>query len=91
MLIIKIRNFLLCYCLIFINYVLLFYQYISMEETNPITSTVTEKQDNTEIPVKLPKKILHFSDGILEEFSDEDETDNEEKPNPIYDVNEVRM
>lgn len=62
-----------------------------MEETNPITSTVTEKQDNTEIPVKLPKKILHFSDGILEEFSDEDETDNEEKPNPIYDVNEVRM
>lgn len=64
-----------------------------MEEINPITSTVTEKvpQDSIEIPVKVPKKILHFSDGILEEFSDEDETDNAEKPNPIYDVNEVRM
>lgn len=39
----------------------------------------TENQSN--IRVRVPKRILHFSDGILEEYSD-DETDN---PQPKQD------
>lgn len=30
----------------------------------------------TSVRVKTPKRILHFSDGTLEEYSSDDETDN---------------
>lgn len=35
--------------------------------------------NNTPIRVKVPKRVLHFSDGILEEFSD-DEVDKDNAP-----------
>lgn len=37
----------------------------------------TQEASSETIKVKVPKRILHFSDGTLEEYStDEDETDN---------------
>lgn len=33
------------------------------------------------IQVKTPKRILHFSDGIMEEYSSDDEIDRQNKNN----------
>ena len=44
---------------------------------------------NVETPVKkkVPRRILHFSDGVMEEYStdeeEEDEVDNTPKVNPV--------
>lgn len=35
----------------------------------------------TSIHVKTPKRILHFSDGILEEYSSDDEIDGQHDKN----------
>lgn len=34
---------------------------------------------------KQPKRILHFSDGILEEYSTDEEEDNKPPPPPTVD------
>ncbi|KAK9511824.1 hypothetical protein O3M35_000413 [Rhynocoris fuscipes] len=46
-----------------------------------IPSTVTERQisDSQDKRERIPKRILHFSDGTLEEFSSDDEDDIEPK------------
>lgn len=41
--------------------------------------TTNPAGNNAPIRVKVPKRVLHFSDGILEEFSD-DEVDNDNAP-----------
>lgn len=42
----------------------------NMEETH---GTVEKKGSKDEaIKVKVPKRILHFSDGVLEEYSDDE-------------------
>lgn len=43
-----------------------------------LISKLSEMEQPTQITsvrVKAPKRILHFSDGILEEYSSDDETD----------------
>lgn len=49
-------------------------QTISKSELLPPTSL-------TSIQVKTPKRILHFSDGIMEEYSSDDEIDGKNKNN----------
>lgn len=49
-------------------------------------------QDSTDIEkvairVKSPSRVLHFSDGIIEEFSDEEV--DQVNPSPELDVDEV--
>lgn len=39
-------------------------------------SATTEAENQANIKVRVPKRVLHFSDGVLEEYSD-DETDNQ--------------
>ncbi|KRT84122.1 hypothetical protein AMK59_1351, partial [Oryctes borbonicus] len=38
-------------------------------------SELKEPENQSNVKVRVPKRVLHFSDGILEEYSD-DETDN---------------
>ncbi|GJQ65001.1 hypothetical protein Trydic_g7163 [Trypoxylus dichotomus] len=38
-------------------------------------SELKEAENQSNVKVRVPKRVLHFSDGILEEYSD-DETDN---------------
>lgn len=33
--------------------------------------------------MKKPRRILHFSDGVLEEYSTEDEEEEESKPDSL--------
>lgn len=40
----------------------------------------TQTENNTAIKVKVPKRVLHFSDGVLEEYSDDDEVDTGNAP-----------
>lgn len=47
---------------------------LSDSEKQPPTSL-------TSIRMKTPKRILHFSDGILEEYSSDDEIDSQHEKN----------
>lgn len=42
------------------------------------------------ISVRQPKQVLHFSDGILEIFDDDEESKPETKEDEVLEVNEVR-
>lgn len=35
--------------------------------------TCMKNSEDIEIKVKTPKRVLHFSDGVLEEYSDDDD------------------
>lgn len=39
----------------------------------------SEQGNDAAIKVKVPKRVLHFSDGVMEEYS-EDEVDNDNAP-----------
>lgn len=39
----------------------------------------SQERNNTAVKVKVPKRVLHFSDGVLEEYSD-DEVDADNAP-----------
>lgn len=45
---------------------------------NPCEEQLTNEADAKNVKVRVPKRVLHFSDGILEEFStdEEDEADS---------------
>lgn len=55
-----------------------------------IENPISGNTDETKISVKEPKKVLHFSDGIIEEYS-EDENDSSQderskvKPEAVVD------
>lgn len=49
---------------------------------------MTEQQDST-ICVKKPKKVLHFSDGVLEYFDDDEDDETKHKGKAEAEVNEV--
>uniref|UniRef100_A0A182QQZ1 Protein FAM177A1 n=1 Tax=Anopheles farauti TaxID=69004 RepID=A0A182QQZ1_9DIPT len=38
------------------------------------SDTFIQNEKDVEVRVRAPKRVLHFSDGTLEEFSDDDET-----------------
>lgn len=44
----------------------------------------------TAVHVKTPRRILHFSDGVLEEYSTDDEVDGSNKDYKKYEVIEVQ-
>lgn len=44
----------------------------------------------TSIHVKTPRRILHFSDGIIEEYSSDDETDGPNKDKRCDEVNQIQ-
>lgn len=50
-----------------------------------------EEQEATQITVRVPSRILHFSDGTLEIFDDEEEKKPETQPEepPINEVSHV--
>lgn len=57
-----------------------------MADLNKETNIVNASNDQnlcglsaTSVRVKTPKRIIHFSDGTLEEYSSDDETDNMDK------------
>lgn len=50
-------------------------------------NTANLPNEDVDVCVKKPKRVLYFSDGILEEFTDEEETDNPSQPE--LQVNEV--
>lgn len=54
----------------------------NMQESHNIVND-QRADSSANIKVKVPKRVLHFSDGTLEEYSDDDEVDstpqNEEK------------
>lgn len=39
------------------------------------SQTINELIDSSNVKIKHPKRVLHFSDGTLEEFSDDDDDD----------------
>lgn len=45
----------------------------------------SETGSNASIKIRQPKRILHFSDGVLEEYSTDDEVDNAPKQEAIVD------
>lgn len=52
-------------------------------------SEMEQQQSPTQIRIKAPKRILHFSDGILEEYSSDDEVDGPSNQNKQSD--EVKL
>lgn len=56
-----------------------------------VTRESPSTADNeVKVQVRLPKRILHFSDGIIEEFSDdEDQVDSSNSKATIEHVDEV--
>lgn len=51
--------------------------YVAVSNMEDKCSANGDQNDTVQrVNVKVPKRILHFSDGTLEEFSDDDETDN---------------
>lgn len=53
--------------------------YIQVETMENEQKPESGTENNPAICVKVPRKVLHFSDGILEEFSD-DEVDSDNAP-----------
>uniref|UniRef100_A0A182NRG5 Protein FAM177A1 n=1 Tax=Anopheles dirus TaxID=7168 RepID=A0A182NRG5_9DIPT len=48
------------------------------------SDTFIQNEKDVEVRVRAPKRVLHFSDGTLEEFSDDDETaDQVDKGDPV--------
>lgn len=50
-------------------------------ETGEILSKMdglTLQEDGTSVKIKRPKRVLHFSDGVIEEYSTDDEQDKED-------------
>uniref|UniRef100_A0A8D8W586 Protein FAM177A1 n=1 Tax=Cacopsylla melanoneura TaxID=428564 RepID=A0A8D8W586_9HEMI len=43
--------------------------------TNTESSPLDESETQTKLKLKQPRRILHFSDGTLEEYSTDEETD----------------
>ncbi|KAK5643664.1 hypothetical protein RI129_007509 [Pyrocoelia pectoralis] len=46
---------------------------MEVEITNNLDNTVNNDVESANIKVKIPKRILHFSDGTLEEYSEDEE------------------
>lgn len=40
---------------------------------------LTLKEDEISVKVKRPKRVLHFSDGVIEEYSTDEENDEVDK------------
>ncbi|XP_052889175.1 protein FAM177A1 [Anopheles moucheti] len=55
---------------------------IPLKNKSDPSETFIQNEKDVEVRVRAPKKVLHFSDGTLEEFSD-DEEDQVDKPDPI--------
>lgn len=53
------------------------------------SSNASTDVENIAIKVKTPSRVIHFSDGIIEEFSDEDV--DEVDPAPPLPEDEVRV
>lgn len=51
-----------------------------------------QNEKDIEVQVRAPKRVLHFSDGTLEEFSDDeqDQVDGSGQDASVTDVDEVR-
>lgn len=56
----------------------------------PSKETTAPTDGDVALPVKQPKRILHFSDGTVEEFSD-DEPDGTEKIKSSHEIDEVSV
>uniref|UniRef100_A0A182Y6J9 Protein FAM177A1 n=1 Tax=Anopheles stephensi TaxID=30069 RepID=A0A182Y6J9_ANOST len=54
---------------------------IPLKNKSDPSETFIQNEKDVEVRVRAPKKVLHFSDGTLEEFSD-DEEDQVDKPAP---------
>ncbi|XP_050071321.1 protein FAM177A1 [Anopheles maculipalpis] len=54
---------------------------IPLKSKSDPSETFIQNEKDVEVRVRAPKKVLHFSDGTLEEFSD-DEEDQVDKPEP---------
>lgn len=50
------------------------------------TSGDSNQGEQTQIKVKEPKRILHFSDGTLEEYSSDEEVDQVDTPAPVQEI-----
>lgn len=64
------------------------YMYTAVKNMEETHGSDEKKGANDEtIKVKVPKRILHFSDGVLEEYSDDDEVDSapQEKEQTVVD------
>ena len=41
-----------------------------------------------ELQVRVPRRVLHFSDGVIEEFSTDDEAEREEEEKRLKEANQ---
>lgn len=66
---------------------------IELEKQESAKDRISECNSDVNLSIKKPKRVLHFSDGILEEFSDtEDEVDqNKNKVLEVLSVDEVNL
>ncbi|XP_055716734.1 uncharacterized protein LOC129810347 [Phlebotomus papatasi] len=66
---------------------------IELEKQESAKDRISECNSDVNLSIKKPKRVLHFSDGILEEFSDtEDEVDqNKNKVLDVLSVDESQM
>uniref|UniRef100_A0A182M978 Uncharacterized protein n=1 Tax=Anopheles culicifacies TaxID=139723 RepID=A0A182M978_9DIPT len=62
---------------------------IPLKNKSDASETFVQNEKDVEVRVRAPKKVLHFSDGTLEEFSD-DEEDQVDKPAPVI-VDESKL
>jgi len=61
-----------------------------VEQISTITGSLSEAEDRIGGKKRKPRRILHFSDGILEEYSTEEEQENEEIDNTSKSVVDPR-
>ena len=56
------------------------------------SSEFIRNEKEVEVKMKIPKRVLHFSDGILEEYSDDDdEVDGKKDENRNTLLDEVNI
>lgn len=54
------------------------------------SAAVEEREHCVEIGARQPSRVIHFSDGTVEEFSDEDQPDNVNAASGGEQIDEVR-
>lgn len=54
-----------------------------LQENDLVSGTILNTDGEARIQVRVPKRIIHCSDGVLEEYSDEETDDNKPSVDPV--------
>ncbi|XP_058822961.1 protein FAM177A1 [Topomyia yanbarensis] len=64
---------------------------IPMKNKMESTANFIQHENDVEVQVRAPKRVLHFSDGTMEEFSDDDEDQVDSVPRTETTLEESKM